>query len=326
MAGVTALIDPFGRTIDTVRLSVTDRCNFKCSYCRPGETVSFLKRHLLLSFEELGRVARVLADLGIKRIRLTGGEPTVRADILTLVEQLAATPGLDEVTMTTNGWNLHKLAEPLRAAGLGRLNLSLDTLDRARFKELTGVDRLHDVLAGIDKVLAMGWTPLKVNVVVVRGVNEHEVADFVQRFLHQPIDIRFIEAMPFSETANPTVPWAETKALLEERFTLHQVANVGGGPADSWLVEGAKVRIGAIHPMSDHFCASCNRIRITAEGEVRTCLAYEPEGVKLRSLLRSGATDDDLAAALRTAIAGKPEGHHAERGVAFEGRMMSIGG
>jgi GTP 3',8-cyclase len=323
---VTTLIDPFGRTIDTVRLSVTDRCNFKCSYCRPGETVSFLKRHLLLSFEELGRVARVLADLGIKRIRLTGGEPTVRADILTLVKQLASTPGLDEVTMTTNGWNLHKIAEPLRAAGLGRLNLSLDTLNRERFKEITGVDRLPDVLAGIDKVLSMDWTPLKVNVVVVRGVNELEVADFVGRFLHQPIDIRFIEAMPFSETANSTVPWAETKALLEERFELRQVANVGGGPANSWEVQGAKVRIGAIHPMSDHFCGSCNRIRITAEGEVRTCLAYEPDGVKLRTLLRSGATDDDLAVALRTAVAGKPEGHHAERGVAFEGRMMSIGG
>lgn len=325
------IVDPFGRRIHYVRLSVTDRCNFRCVYCMPCEDVEFMERKDLLSFEEIERLTRVLAEMGVDRIRLTGGEPTVRRGFLELIERIARAKdsGLRDLSMTTNGWNLADIAEPLRAAGLTRLNISIDTLDRDRFFELTQRDRLVDVLRGIDKVTSMGWLPLKLNVVVCKGVNEEEVADFVQHFAHLPVVIRFIEYMAFGESKFKVVPWSMSKARLDARFTLDPVEGpAGSGPANYWTVRGTAVTVGSIGALSSQFCSNCNRVRITADGELRNCLAYEPDAVSLRDVLRSGADDTDLEWAIRGAILRKPFAHiqHEDGEHGFEGTMVSIGG
>jgi len=327
------IIDPHGRRIHYVRLSVTDRCNFRCLYCMPEDGVDFMPRSHMLSFEETEQLARVLVQMGVDRIRLTGGEPTVRRDIVELVRRIhRARPfGLRDLAMTTNAWNLARLATPLREAGLDRVNVSLDTLRPDRFEELTRrpSSRLDDVLAGIEAVVAMGWLPLKLNVVVCGGLNEHEVADFVQRFADLPVTIRYIEYMPFSDARFTLVPWEATKARIEERFRLvpTTVAN-GSGPADYWRVEGTRVDVGSIGALSRQFCESCNRIRVTSDGRLKNCLAFEPDMVSLRDVMRAGGDDDALEAAIRGAVAGKPFAHACteEGGRAFDGAMVLIGG
>ena len=326
------LIDPWGRQIRYVRLSLTDRCNFRCRYCMPIEGVEWMPRADLLSFEELTRVGRILTELGVDKLRLTGGEPTLRRDLVQLVEQLAALPGLRDLALTTNGWRLEELAEPLKEAGLTRLNISLDTLNPERFKELTGGGELAPVLRGIEKVIALEWFPLKLNTVVVGGLNDHEVADFALHFRRLPVHIRFIEYMPFDGgggTSWSPVPWAVVRERLERAgMELQEDQQTERGPARSFLVAGSPLRVGTIAPLSKKFCAACNRIRIGADGKIRTCLAYEPDGVDLRKLLRAGEDDDALAAAIRHAVAGKPEAHFAtmEGGSAFQGAMIQIGG
>lgn len=325
------IIDPFGRRIHYVRISVTDRCNFRCVYCMPEEGIDFTARSELLDFDELERLARVLAQMGVDRIRLTGGEPTVRRGIVDLVERIARAKahGLRDLAMTTNGWNLSKIGPELRAAGLDRINISLDTLRRDRFVAIARVDRLDEVLAGIETVAAMGWLPLKINVVVCKDRNEDEVADFVTRFEHLPVTIRFIEYMPFGESRFPLVPWSVTRARIEERFELvPSVGPTGSGPANYWRVAGTKVEVGAIGALSRQFCEGCNRVRITSDGRLKNCLAYEPNMVSLRDVLRGGGTDDDLEIAIRRAIRSKPEAHiTGEDGSnPFEGRMIQIGG
>lgn len=325
------LIDPYGRRIHYVRMSVTDRCNFRCTYCMPDEGVEFMPRTDLLSFEETERLARVLAQMGVDRIRLTGGEPTVRRGIVELVEGIARAKdhGLRDLAMTTNGWNLAKMAKPLRAAGLDRLNISIDTLRPERFLEMTKRDALQDVLAGIDAVVAMNWLPLKLNVVVCRGLNEDEVADFVDHFVDLPVTLRFIEYMPFGESRFSLVPWSETKARLEERYQLVPVAGPSGsGPATYWSVAGTKIEVGAIGALSRQFCENCNRIRITSDGRLKNCLAYEPKMLSLRDLMRAGADDDQLEQGIRAAVSRKPFAHICEEDGSnpFEGNMIQIGG
>ncbi len=325
------IVDPFGRRINYVRLSVTDRCNFRCLYCMPDEDVDVVDRDTLLSFEETQRLCRVLAQMGVDRIRLTGGEPTVRRGFLDLVRRIAMAKdhGLRDLSMTTNGWNLANIGPALREVGMDRVNISLDTLDPANFRRITQRDRLSDVLEGIDAVVDMDWLPLKINVVVCRGLNDTEVADFVAGFAHLPVTIRFIEYMAFGESRFSLVPWAETKAKLDERFTLEPVQGPGGsGPATYWRVEGTKVEIGTIGALSSQFCASCNRVRITADGELRNCLAFEPHAVSLRDVMRETSSDDDLEWAIRGAILHKPLSHiQLEDGSnAFEGSMVRIGG
>lgn len=323
------IIDPFGRRIHYVRLSVTDRCNFRCVYCMPEEGVEFTHRDELLNFEEIERIGRVMTEMGVDRIRLTGGEPTVRRDVLELVSRLGALPRLEDLAMTTNGWNLAKIGADLKAAGLTRLNISIDTLDRERFIALARVDRLDDVLAGIEAVVALDWLPLKLNVVVCEGMNEDEVCTFVERFAHLPVTIRFIEYMPFGESRFKLVPWSRSKARLEARWTLEPVPGPkGSGPANYWSVAGTKVVVGAIGALSRQFCEACNRVRITSDGRLKTCLAYEPQMVSLRDVLRGGGSDDDLETAIRAGIARKPVAHvTGEDGSnPFEGQMIQIGG
>lgn len=322
------LIDPFGREIRYVRLSVTDRCNFRCQYCMP-EDVEFLDRGHLMSFEEIERLAHLLAALGVQRIRLTGGEPTVRRGIVDLVARLARTPGLSDLAMTTNGWNLREIAPELRAAGLTRLNISLDTLKRDRFHEICRVDRFGDVMAGIETVAAMRWLPLKINIVVCQGLNDDEVIDFIDHFRDVPATLRFIEYMAFGTNRFPLVPWWKVRSRIEERYALEPASGpVGNGPATYWKVLGTALEVGSIGARSEQFCAGCNRIRITADGRWRNCLAYEPQMLSVRDLLRQGASDDELEAAIRGALLQKPWSHvHQEDGASpFEGHMVSIGG
>jgi len=331
MAQRGPIVDPFGRRIHYARVSVTDRCNFRCLYCMPDVGVEFMERADLLTFEELERLARVLAEMGVDRIRLTGGEPTVRRGIVELVERVARAraAGLRDLSMTTNGWNLASVGAHLRAAGLSRVNVSLDTLDPQRFREITRTDRLADVLAGIDAVIAMGWFPLKINVVVCKGQNDDEAPAIVERFAAHPVTIRFIEYMDFGEHRFPLVPWATVKESLEGRFRLLPAEGPrGSGPARYFRVEGAACEVGTIGARSQQFCAACNRVRVTSDGRLRNCLAYEPKMVSLRDVLRQGGDDDDLEAAIRAAILMKPYSHiHQEDGAnPFEGRMISIGG
>ena len=325
------LIDPFDRRIHYVRMSVTDRCNFRCSYCMPDEGIEFMERERLLDFEEIERLARVLAQMGVDRIRLTGGEPTVRRGIVELVERVAKAKehGLRDLAMTTNGWNLSSLAVPLREAGLDRLNISIDTLRPDRFVEITKRDCLEQVLAGIDTVVAMGWLPLKLNVVVCRGLNEDEVPDFVARFADLPLTLRFIEYMPFGESRYSLVPWSETRARLEQHYRLEPVTGPdGSGPATYWAIEGTRVTVGAIGALSRQFCENCNRIRITSDGRLKNCLAYEPQMMSLRDLMRAGCDDDQLEQGIRAAVLRKPFAHICEEDGQnpFEGHMVQIGG
>ena len=269
--------------------------------------------------------------MGVDRIRLTGGEPTVRRGFVDLVRRIALAKehGLRDLAMTTNGWNLADVGPALRDAGMDRVNISLDTLDRDTFTRITQRDRLPDVLAGIDKVVAMGWLPLKINVVVCKGLNDTEVGDFVEQFKHLPVTIRFIEYMAFGESKFPLVPWAETRRTLEERFTLEPVDGPGGsGPASYWKVAGTKVEVGTIGALSSQFCAACNRVRVTADGELRNCLAYEPQALSLRDVMRETSDDEDLEWAIRGAILRKPLSHiQLEDGSnSFEGSMVTIGG
>ena len=310
-----------------MRLSVTDRCNFRCLYCMPEGGVELMPHEQMLSFEETEQLTRVLVQMGVDRIRLTGGEPTVRKDIVELVRRIdrAHHFGLRDLAMTTNGWNLERLAVPLREAGLDRVNVSLDTLRPDRFEVLTRRPGkwLGEVLAGIEAVVELGWLPLKLNMVVCGGLNEDEVADFVDRFAELPVTIRYIEYMPFSENRFTLVPWEQTRARIEERFTLvpTTVSN-GSGPADYWRVEGTKVEIGSIGALSRQFCEHCNRIRITSDGRLKNCLAFEAGMVSLRDVMRGGGDDDALEAAIRGAVAHKPFAHECTD---EEGRVVASG-
>ena len=323
------LVDPFGRRIRYLRVSVTDRCNLRCAYCMPSDGVEPRPRDDLLRIEEIARVVCVACEMGFDKVRLTGGEPTLRRGLDELVRQLAEIPGLRDLSMTTNGATLARRAGPLRDAGLRRINVSLDTLDPDAYRELTRGAELAPVLDGIETLFALGWTPVKLNVVVMRGVNEDAPLRMVERFEGRMVDVRCIEYMPFAGDAARAVPWAETRAALERRYRLIPDGSVSeGGPATRFRVDGASCRVATITAMSDQFCGSCNRIRLEADGQLRTCLALGTPGRSMRDLLRSGADDDAIEAALRTAVAHKPrsytelDGH----GDAFSGRMSRIGG
>jgi GTP 3',8-cyclase len=324
------LEDRFGRVHRYLRLSVTDRCNYRCVYCLPEDGMDWLPRQELLSFEEMVAVVRVFAGMGVGRVRLTGGEPTARKDIAALVAALAAIPGVVDLSMTTNGHTLAALAPRLRAAGLHRLNVSLDSLRADRFARLTRGGDLHRVLAGIDAALAAGFHPVKINAVLLEGENDDEVQDLVAHFapLAPHVELRFIEYMPFEARWHRCVPSAQVRARLAERYTLTPADSAAGlGPARTWRIEESGLVVGFISPLSEHFCATCNRLRLMADGHLRTCLAHE-DTPSLRDLLRAGADDDALARAIRQMVLGKPVGHDCgtDGGTLFEGVMTGIGG
>jgi cyclic pyranopterin phosphate synthase len=305
-----SLVDSFGRVHRDLRISLTDKCSLRCTYCMPAEGVPWIERDSILTTDEIERVARVCVALGVTSIRLTGGEPLVRKDAVEVVRRLAALG--PEVSMTTNGLRLAELAEPLREAGLARLNISIDTLDRERFAKLTRRDRLDDVLAGIEASREAGFTPVKLNAVAMRGVNDDELIDLVEFAVGAGAQMRFIEQMPLDAGHTwdraTMVPAEEILAQLRTRFTLEPVAGRGSSPADTWTIDGGPATVGVIASVTAPFCAACDRIRITADGHVRNCLFARDES-DLVAVLRGGGTDEDLTRIIESSIASKRAGH-----------------
>ena len=324
------LIDTFGRVHRDLRISVTDRCNFRCTYCMPAEGLVWLPREELLTFEEIERVARLMVERhGVDSIRLTGGEPTVRANLSTLVGMLADLPG--DLTMTTNGVTLRALAGDLAAAGRKRINISLDSLHADRFVELTRRDNLGRVLDGIDAAIEAGLDPVKVNVGVMRGVNDDEIGDFVVWCGDRGFDLTFIEVMPMGEIAGyrpeQFLPLTAVRDRIEERWTLTDTDYRTGGPARYTTVAETGRRGGFITPHSHNFCESCNRVRLTCTGTLYMCLGQN-DAADLRAALRAGPSAAPLEAAIDEAIARKPKGHDLviERAAPAVARHMSVTG
>ncbi|MEO7634521.1 MAG: GTP 3',8-cyclase MoaA [Sphingomicrobium sp.] len=308
------MIDGFGRTISYVRLSVTDRCDLRCRYCM-AEAMTFLPKADVLSFEEIVALADILIARGVTRIRLTGGEPLVRKGVETLIEQLGARvgDGLDELTLTTNGTQLGRFAPMLRAAGVRRINVSLDTLDPGRFRHITRRGDLDQVLGGIEAAASAGLT-IKINMVALRGLNDDEFAPMLRWCAARGFDLTLIETMPLGEVGHARsahyLPLSEAKRRLERDFSLIPSLARSGGPARYWEVEGRGIRLGLITPLTNNFCAGCNRIRVAATGTVYGCLGHDQK-VELRDVLRAGGAAA-VDAALDTLLAGKPERHHFE--------------
>lgn len=307
---MTRLVDRFGREHTDLRISVTDRCNFRCEYCMPAEGMVWLDKSHVLTFEEIERVARVLVEqAGVRSIRLTGGEPTMRARLPVLVAKLAAL-GV-ELSMTTNGATLAQHAHDLRAAGLQRVNVSLDTLRADRFLRLTKRDALGAVLEGIDAAVEAGFSPVKVNAVLMRGINDDEVVDFLAYGRRAGVVVRFIEFMPLDAqgewSADRVVPHAEIVARAAEHFEFTPVER-GSSPAERFVFADGGGEFGVIASVTEPFCGSCDRMRLTAEGQLRNCL-FALNHVDLRQILRDGGSDSDLVAAVAGEIDRKWAGH-----------------
>ncbi len=305
-----SLVDRYGRRITYVRLSITDRCDFRCTYCM-AEEMTFLPRQEVLSLEECLRVASAFVGLGVSKLRITGGEPLVRKNAMWLIERLSALPGLDNLVLTTNGSQLERFAQPLHDAKVRRINISLDTLKAERFKAITRIGELDKVLRGIDAARAAGFTRTKLNTVMMRGVNDDEFVDLVRFAVAQELDISFIEEMPLGEIhgRNDTyISSEETRELLAPHFDLIPSAESSGGPARYWRIPGSETRIGFISPHSHNFCDTCNRVRITAKGELYPCLGQN-DATNLMQVLRSGADDAALRQAIIDSMGIKPFGH-----------------
>ncbi len=324
-------LDRFGRKIHYLRISLTDHCNLRCVYCMP-EDMTFRPNAELLQDDEILLLVRLFTRMGFDKFRLTGGEPTVRAHIVDLVREIARIPGVDKLTMTTNGVLLSRLAEPLAKAGLQRVNISVDTLDPEKFKRLTRWGKLQDVWEGIHAAEAAGLLPVKLNAVVVRGYNEPDVIDLARLTLENPWQVRFIEMMPFGGATDfqvkQVVTADQTQALIESELGKLEIANGGklDGEARIFRIPGAKGDLGFIASVTQPFCAMCTRARLTADGRLRLCLLREGE-VDLLTPLRAGATLDEMRQLILEGIWEKPWGHGLSQGIIPLNRVMSeIGG
>jgi GTP 3',8-cyclase len=326
----TGMRDQYGRAIRDLRVSLTDRCNLRCVYCMP-EDVVFKPRNEILTDDEILLLVRVAAELGVRKIRLTGGEPTVRPNLVELVQRISGVPGIQDLGMTTNAVRFSQLAGPLAAAGLQRVNVSLDSLDRAKFRAITRWGNLDDVLAGLDSAQRAGLHPIKINTVVVRGFNDDGVVDLARLTLEHDWAVRFIEMMPFGSVAgfqtDAYVPSKETMAHIEAALGPLQPLDVSGyDPARVYQLDRAHGTIGFISSVSQPFCAQCGRLRLTAEGRLRLCLLRDDEA-DLRTPLRNGASYEEMRERFRAAAYRKPWGHGLARGVIPRRRIMSqIGG
>ena len=327
------LRDSWNREIHSVRVSVTDKCNFRCRYCMPAEGLEWLPRDEVLSYEEIARLVRVLAAMGVDEVRLTGGEPLVRRELPVLVSLLSKTPGVRDLSLTTNGVLLDRLAGPLVEAGLTRLNVSLDSLSHVRFAEITRRDALDRVLAGLAEAERYPeLRPIKVNCVAVRGFTEEEVPALAELARRKPYVVRFIEFMPLDADEvwreDEVLTGGEIRALIEERWPLEEIPAKASSTARRFRFADGAGEIGFVNPVSEPFCSSCDRIRLTADGQLRTCLFSRREW-DLKAPLRDGATDDELAALIRFAVRHKELKHKINEGAAFQraSRSMSqIGG
>jgi len=302
--------DKKGRTIDYLRISLTDRCNLRCIYCMPEGSVEHITQEELLSYEEIERIAKATSVLGVKKIRLTGGEPLVRNNIESLIRSLKAIPGVEEVSITTNGVLLSKMIDGLVEAGLDRINLSIDSLKDDKFKIITRGAQLADIFDGMHKALNHGLK-VKINVVLIKGVNEDEALDFVELIKDHPVDVRFIELMPIGEGTRYV--GINNSELIDKirtaGYPLQEIEYLlGSGPARYFELNDAKGDLGFISPMSHQFCETCNRVRLTPEGYLKLCL-HSGHGVDLRAELRKGASDESLTQIIEEAIVCKPSAH-----------------
>ncbi|MCP4541963.1 MAG: GTP 3',8-cyclase MoaA [Chloroflexi bacterium] len=337
-----AHLDAYNRPISYLRISVTDRCNLRCLYCMPPEGVPWRSHDDILSYEEIETIVRAAAELGISKIRLTGGEPLVRPGFVDLVRQLARIPGIDDLAMTTNSILLSRHAADLAEAGLRRVNISLDTLRPERFGRITRQGQLADVLTGMEAAREAGLEPIKINTVVIRGMNDDEVVDFAQKTIESTWNVRFIEVMPLGISPMPmgngvmadggwrerVVTAQEIRQRIESALGALEPAKVstGNGPARYYRLSGAQGTLGFISPISEHFCYQCNRLRLTADGQLRPCLLSDQE-IDLRTPLRQGADAAQIKDLLLRGIAVKPMEHHLDDLEKPENRVMSeIGG
>jgi len=311
------LVDSFGRVVRDLRISVTDRCNFRCTYCMPAEGMTWLDRSEVLTYEEIERVARICVEtFGVDSLRLTGGEPTVRAHLPQLIAKLAALRLPDgtkpDIALTTNGATLRNIALELRNAGLDRINVSMDSLKPERFFAMTRRDELHNVLAGIAEAQIAGFSPMKVNAVVERGANDDEILDLVRYGRDNNVEVRFIEFMPLDATneweRNKVVSQDEIVATIAAEFPLELMPARGAAPADRWRFLDGKGTVGVIPSVTHPFCGDCDRVRLTSDGQFRTCLFATDES-DIRSLLRNGGTDAEIAELIQVAVGAKWAGH-----------------
>ena len=330
--GTEPLRDGHGRLISDLRVSVTDRCNFRCQYCMPAEGLPWLERSEILTFEEIARVVGLFASIGIRTVRLTGGEPLVRREFPRLAQMLSDIEDLAEVSVTTNGFLLERDAERLVAAGINRFNVSVDSLQRDRFYQLTRRDALDQVLRGLETLSAFPEAhPIKINAVAMRGFTEQEVLPFAELARRTPYQVRFIEFMPLDAdhawTPAQVLTGAEIRAAIEEVYALEPLAREPNATARVYRFADGEGRIGFINPVSEPFCADCNRVRLTSDGRLRTCL-FSLNETDLRAPLREGASDDDIVDIIRAAVWRKELKHHVgERGFIQPARSMSaIGG
>ncbi|PHV10893.1 GTP 3',8-cyclase MoaA [Chitinimonas sp. BJB300] len=323
-----ALIDRYGRRIDYLRLSVTDRCDLRCTYCLPKGFKDFEEPKHWLNFDEIERVVAAFVRLGVRRVRLTGGEPLLRQGLSDLAARLSSLPGMKDLSLSTNATQLVRHARALKQAGVSRLNVSLDSLQSDRFAAIAGRDVLGDVLAGLAAAQAEGFSPIKLNMVVQPGVNDDEVESMVRFSLKQGFILRLIETMPVGETGRQSgfLDLQQVLRKLAQKFDLTPSAlELGGGPARYWQNRDGDFTLGAITPISQHFCATCNRVRLSVDGTLYLCLGQEDK-LALRPLLRSGISDKELEQAIRNAISLKPERHEFREQPSKVVRFMSATG
>lgn len=320
------LFDSFQRGIDYLRISVTDRCNLRCIYCMSSEGVPLIPHGDLLSYEEICAVVQAAGALGIMKVRLTGGEPLVRSELPILIRMLSQIEGIDDISLSTNGTLLKKYALELKQAGLKRVNVSLDTLKAGRFRHITRLGELADVLDGIEAAIGADLCPVKINMVVMRGINDDEVLDFASMTCKEGWHVRFIELMPFTDVTE-FVPSSEVRQRIELIGALEPCwPKTGNGPAKYFRLPGATGTIGFISPMTEPFCSSCNRIRLTSCGRLCSCL-LSYDGIDLKEPLRSNASIQEIKQLIVEAVASKPEHHHlTDAAVLVKRRMYQIGG
>lgn len=323
--------DNYGRNISYIRISVTDRCNLRCRYCMPEAGICKLEHSKILSFEEIIAIAEAASELGISKIRLTGGEPLVRRNITGLVSQLAGISGIEEVTLTTNGTLFAKKAKAFREGGLQRVNFSLDSLKPEKYDYITRGGRLEDAWQGILAAIEAGMHPVKINTVLIKGFNDDEILEFADLAYRFPLQIRFIEFMPVGDllywTPDKVITINEVKEIIKKYYRLLPTTQVGNGPAEQFDLQGGKGGIGFISPMSNHFCPKCNRVRLTAEGKLRNCL-YDYHETDLKAALIQGMGREELRRLMAQAIGRKPERHHMDAGWGEDNnrKMYQIGG
>jgi cyclic pyranopterin phosphate synthase len=329
-----AVTDSFGRTVNYLRVSVTDRCPFRCFYCRPADGVPLCDHGDVLTYEEILAVVEAATDLGVCKVRLTGGEPTSRRDLPVLARGLSSISGIRDLALSTNAVHLADQAEALYRAGVGRVNISLDALDRETFARITRVDALDQVLAGIHKALETGFSPVRINTVVIAGVNDAQIEDLAALAMDRPLEVRFIEYMPLGGHSQwqpkAVITGDQVLGRLERRFgslAPAKSADPAPGPAERFTLPGAAGRVGVIRSVSGHMCATCNRLRLTADGRIRPCL-LSAEEIDIRTPLRAGATRRDLVEILRAAVARKPAKNTLGQGPGRAGNreMSAIGG